>query len=95
MTNKELTIKEIAGKMLYSRYPVSDEPESALMELGLYPSGAAMMMLSIMRKAVNNADSTSAKFIREALGEAEEQSSTRPLADMTDEELMARLKSLG
>lgn len=90
-TEEAVSVKEIASQILNATYSTADDPRDALCEAGIRPSGAAMMLMSVLRKAVNNSDATCAKFMREAAGEAEQEMTTRPLSGYTDAELEAWL----
>ena len=74
--------------MLYSRYPLEEEPEAQLVDLGIAPTGAARVVLAIMNKAVKSADCSCAKLLRELAGEETNEAVNRPLCELTDDELM-------
>ena len=91
--NKQ-NFKELTQQMLYSRYPLEEEPEAQLVDLGIAPTGAARVVLAIMNKAVKSADCSCAKLLRELAGEEEEaETSNRPLGELSDDELAAMLES--
>ena len=89
--NKQ-NFKELTQQMLYSRYPLEEEPEAQLTDLGIAPTGAARVVLAIMNKAVKSADCSCAKLLRELAGEEEEAAcGSRPLSELSDAELVEQL----
>lgn len=90
--NETVSIKDLATQILSTTYSEAEDSRDALCEAGIHPSGAAMMLMSILHKTVKNGDATCAKFLREAIGEADEKDLSRPLSQLTDSELEALMK---
>ena len=62
----------LCERMLSSRIPMSDDTETAMVELGLRPTCAACIVFSMIQKACKG-DTSAAKFLNELSGASTEE----------------------
>ena len=62
----------LCERMLSSRMPMSDDTETAMVELGLRPTCAACIVFSMIQKACKG-DTSAAKFLNELSGASTEE----------------------
>lgn len=67
-----VTMAGLCEKMLTSRMPMSDDTETAMVELGLRPTCAACIVFSMIQKACKG-DTSAAKFLNELSGASTEE----------------------
>ena len=75
MADKNTQPVSMAGlceRMLSSRIPMSDDMETAMVELGLRPTCAACIVFSMIQKACKG-DTSAAKFLNELSGASTEE----------------------
>ena len=75
MEDKNTQPVSMAGlceRMLSSRIPMSDDMETAMVELGLRPTCAACIVFSMIQKACKG-DTSAAKFLNELSGASTEE----------------------
>ena len=70
--NQPVSMAGLCERMLSSRLPLSDDMETAMVELGLRPTCAACIVFSMIQKACKG-DTSAAKFLNELSGASTEE----------------------
>lgn len=85
-------IKNLTEKMLNKRFPEQDKAGDCLFELGIKPTGAAMLAFAMIRKAASG-DVSAAKLVLDLIKDTPDTDEAVDWSQLSDAELRRMLEN--